>query len=102
MSSHGPTPLQSWCCPSCVLQFRPNKQSVLIAVLMHAAFNAAGGVTVLWFEGADRVKMYCSMTAVTAVVAMAVLSTQARWRLSKPHLAHESIAVETADALGRG
>lgn len=80
--------------------FVRTKQSVLIAVLMHAAFNAAGGVTVLWFEGADRVQMYWSMTAVTAVVAMAVISTQARWWLSKPHLAHESMAVETADALG--
>jgi len=82
--------------------FVRTKQSVLIAFLMHAAFNAAGGVTVLWFEGADRVQMYWSMTAVTAVVAVAVISMQARWWLSKPHHAHESMAVETADTKGVG
>ena len=82
--------------------FVRTKQSVLIAVLMHAALNAAAGVTVFWFEGADRVQMYWSMTAVTAVVALAVISTQARWWLSKPQVANESMAVETAETKGVG
>jgi hypothetical protein len=82
--------------------FVRTKQSVLIAFLMHAAFNAAGGVTVLWFEGADQVQMYWSMTAVTAVVALAVISMQPRWWLSRPHLADESMAVDTADTKGVG
>jgi len=82
--------------------FVRTRQSVLIAFLMHAAFNAAGGVAVLWFEGADRVQMYWSMTAVTAVVAVAVISTQPRWWLSKPQVAHESKAVETAGTKGVG
>jgi membrane protease YdiL (CAAX protease family) len=82
--------------------FVRTKQSVLIAFLMHAALNAAGGVAVLWFEGADRVQMYWSMTAVTAVVAVAVISTQARWWLSKPQVADESMAVETAGTKGVG
>jgi len=80
--------------------FVRTKQSVLIAFLMHAALNAAGGVAVLWFEGADRVQMYWSMTAVTAVVALTVISTQVRWWLGRPHLAHESMAVSTAETKG--
>ena len=80
--------------------FVRTKQSVLIAFLMHAAFNAAGGVAVLWFEGSDRVQMYWSMTAVTAVVAMAVISTQAHWWLSKPQVAPEATAGEPADTKG--
>ena len=82
--------------------FVRTKQSVLIAFLMHAAFNAAGGVAVLWFEGADRVQMYWSMTAITAVVAVAVISTQARWWVSRPQLADESMAVDTAETKGVG
>lgn len=82
--------------------FVRTKQSVLIAFLMHAAFNGFAGVAVLWFEGADRVQMYWSMTAVTAVVAVAVISTQARWWLSRPQVAHESMAEETADTKGVG
>jgi len=82
--------------------FVRTKQSVLIAFLMHAAFNAAGGVTVLWFEGADRVQMYWSMTAVTAVVAVAVISKQARWWVSRPQVADESKAADTAETKGVG
>jgi membrane protease YdiL (CAAX protease family) len=82
--------------------FVRTKQSVLIAFLMHAAFNAAGGIAILLFEGADRVQMYWSMTAVTAVVAVAVISTQPRWWLSRPQVAHESMAVEAAEAKGVG
>ena len=82
--------------------FVRTRQSVLIAFLMHAAFNAAGGVTVLWFEGADRIQMYWSMTAVTAVVALAVISRQLRWWVGRPEVAVESIAVETADTKGVG
>jgi hypothetical protein len=82
--------------------FVRTKQSVLIAFLMHAALNAAGGIAVLLFEGSDRVQMYWSMTAVTAVVALAVISTQARWWLSKPQVANESMAVETAETKGVG
>jgi len=82
--------------------FVRTKQSVLIAFLMHAAFNAAGGIAILLFEGADRVQMYWSMTAVTAVVALAVISTQVRWWLSKPQVAHESMAADTAETKGVG
>ena len=82
--------------------FVRTKQSVLIAFLMHAAFNAAGGVAVLWFEGSDRVQMYWSMTAVTAVVAITVISRQARWWLSKPRVAPEAMAVGTVDTKGVG
>jgi membrane protease YdiL (CAAX protease family) len=82
--------------------FVRTKQSVLIAVLMHAAFNAAGGIAILLFEGSDRVQMYWSMTAVTAVVALAVISTQARWWLSTPQVALESTTVETARTKGVG
>lgn len=78
--------------------FVRTKQSVLIAFLMHAAFNAAGGIAVLLFEGSDRVQMYWSMTAVTAVVALAVISMQARWWLSTPQVAPESMMVGTANA----
>jgi len=82
--------------------FVRTKQSVLIAFLMHASFNGFAGVAVLWFEGADRVQMYWSMTAVTAVVALAVISMQARWWLSRPPIAHESITVDTAETKGVG
>ena len=80
--------------------FVRTSQSVLIAFLMHAAFNAAGGVTVLWFEGADRVQMYWSMTAVTAVVALAIISMQARWWVSRPKVTDASKAVDTAETKG--
>jgi membrane protease YdiL (CAAX protease family) len=70
--------------------FVRTKQSVLIAFLMHAALNAAGGIAIPLFEGGDRIQMYWSMTAVTAGVALAVISIQARWWLARPHLAHES------------
>jgi len=82
--------------------FVRTKQSVLIAFLMHAALNAAGGIAVLLFEGSDRVQMYWSMTAVTAVVALAVISMQARWWLSRPQVADESTAVDTAETKGVG
>jgi uncharacterized protein len=82
--------------------FVRTKQSVLIAFLMHAAFNAAGGIAILLFEGSDRVQMYWSMTAVTAVVALAVISMQARWWLSTPQVAPESMMVGTANAKGVG
>jgi len=82
--------------------FVRTKQSVLIAFLMHAAFNGFAGVAVLWFEGSDRVQMYWSMTAVTAVVAVAVISTQVRWWLSRPQVAHESMVADTAETKGVG
>jgi len=82
--------------------FVRTKQSVLIAFLMHAAFNAAGGIAILLFEGSDRVQMFWSMTAVTAVVALAVISRQARWWLSRPQVADESTAVDTAETKGVG
>jgi hypothetical protein len=82
--------------------FVRTKQSVLIAVLMHAALNAAGGIVVPLFEGSDRVQMFWSMTAVTAVVAVAVISRQARWWLSTPQVAPESMRVETVETKGVG
>lgn len=82
--------------------FVRTKQSVLIAFLMHAAFNAAAGIAIVLFEGSDRVQMYWSMTAVTAVVAWTVISMQARWWLSTPQVAPESMAVGTPDTKGVG
>jgi membrane protease YdiL (CAAX protease family) len=82
--------------------FVRTKQGVLIAFLMHAAFNAAGGIAVPLFEGSDRVQMFWSMTAVTAVVAVAVISMQARWWLSRPQVAHESMAGGAPDTKGVG
>jgi hypothetical protein len=82
--------------------FVRTKQSVLIAFLMHAAFNAAGGIAILLFEGSDRVQLYWSLTAVMAVVALTVISMQARWWLSTPQVAPESMAVGTADTKGVG
>ena len=82
--------------------FVRTKQSVLIAFLMHASVNAAGGIAILLFEGSDRVQMYWSLTAVEAVVALAVISMQARWWLSAPRVAPESMAVGTADMKGVG
>ena len=82
--------------------FVRTKQSVLIAFLMHAALNAAGGIAILLFEGSDRVQMYWSLTAVTAVVALTVISMQARWWLSTPQGAPESMKVGTADTKGVG
>jgi hypothetical protein len=82
--------------------FVRTKQSVLIAFLMHAALNAAGGIAILLFEGGDRVQMYWSMTAVTAVVALAVISMQARWWLTTPPVTHESMTVDTVKTKGIG
>jgi len=82
--------------------FVRTKQSVLIAFLMHASVNAAGGIAILLFEGSDRIQMYWSLTAVEAVVALAVISMQARWWLSAPQVAPESMAVGTADTKGVG
>ena len=82
--------------------FVRTKQSVLIAFLMHASVNAAGGIAILLFEGSDRIQMYWSLTAVEAVVALAVISMQARWWLSAPRVAPESMAVGTADMKGVG
>jgi membrane protease YdiL (CAAX protease family) len=82
--------------------FVRTKQSVLIAFLMHAALEAAAGIAIPLFDGGDRIQMYWSMTAVAAVVALAVVSTQARWWLSSPHFVHESMAVDTADTEGVG
>jgi membrane protease YdiL (CAAX protease family) len=82
--------------------FVRTKQSFLIAFLMHAALNAAGGIAVPLFEGSDRVQMFWSLTAVTAVVAVAVISRQARWWLSRPEVADESTAVDTAETKGVG
>jgi hypothetical protein len=82
--------------------FVRTKQSVLIAFLMHAAFNAAGGIAVPLFEGSDRVQMFWSMTAVTAVVALAVIAMQPRWWLSRPQVAPESMTVGAANTKGVG
>lgn len=64
--------------------FVRTSQSVLIAFLMHAAVNAAAGVAVPLFEGADRIQMYWSVSAVTAVLAMVVVGLQAKWWMTRP------------------
>ena len=61
--------------------FAGTSQSVLIAFLMHASMNAAGGVTVLLFEGGDRTQMYWAATAVAAAVAGVVVGLRANWWL---------------------
>jgi signal recognition particle receptor subunit beta len=50
---------------------------------MHAAINAAAGVAVFQFEGDDRVQMYWSITGVTALVAVIVVGSKARWWMKR-------------------
>lgn len=64
--------------------FVRTNQSVLIAFLMHASINAAGGVTVLLFEGGDRTQMYWAVTAVTVAVVVAVVGLRPSWWLAPP------------------
>jgi len=64
--------------------FVRTSQSVLIAFLMHASINAAGGVTVLLFEGGDRIQMYWAVTAVTVAVVVAVVGLRPSWWLKSP------------------
>jgi uncharacterized protein len=57
--------------------------SVLIALLLHAAINGAGEFFIGLFEGADRVRMYWLMAAVSALIAVPViLSNLGLWRRS--------------------
>lgn len=62
--------------------FVRTSQSVLIAFLMHASINAAGGVTVLLFDGPDRIQMYWAITAVAAVVVGVVVGLRSDWWLA--------------------
>jgi len=71
--------------------FVRTSHSVLIAFLMHASINAAGGVTVLLFEGGDRTQMYWAVTAVTLVVAALVVGLRASWWLKAPTGPTESV-----------
>ena len=64
--------------------FVRTSRSVLIAFLMHASMNAAGGVTVLLFQGGDRTQMYWAVTAVAVAVAGVVVGLQAKWWLNRP------------------
>ncbi|HEX6286270.1 MAG TPA: CPBP family intramembrane glutamic endopeptidase [Acidimicrobiia bacterium] len=75
--------------------FVQTSQSVLIAFLMHASINAAGGVTVLLFEGGDRTQMYWAVSAVTAVVVVAVIAMRPRWWLNPPSGERIATAVGT-------
>ncbi len=61
--------------------FVRTSRSVLIAFLMHASMNAAGGVTVLLFQGGDRTQMYWAVTAVAVAVSGVVVGLQAKWWL---------------------
>jgi len=57
--------------------------SVLIALLLHAAINGAGEFFIGLFEGADRIRMYWLLAAVSALIAVAVnLSNPELWRRS--------------------
>jgi membrane protease YdiL (CAAX protease family) len=67
--------------------FVRTKQSVLIAFLMHASLNATGGIAIPLFEAGGRLQMYWSMTAVTGVVAIALVALNRRWWLGKPEAA---------------
>ncbi|MGB7859928.1 MAG: type II CAAX endopeptidase family protein [Acidimicrobiia bacterium] len=71
--------------------FVQTKQSVLIAFVMHAAVNAAGGVTILLFEGVDRTQMYWSATVVTAAVAAVVVGMRAKWWVRPAGQADKSV-----------
>jgi hypothetical protein len=51
---------------------------------MHASINAAGGVTVLLFEGGDRTQMYWAVSAVTSAVVVAVVGMRPKWWLKQP------------------
>jgi CAAX protease family protein len=61
--------------------FAQTGQSVLIAFLMHASINAAAGVTVLRFEGDDRIRIYWVATALTVAVVLAVVGVRPKWWL---------------------
>ena len=52
--------------------------SVLIAFVLHAAFNGAAGFFVVLFTGDDRVRMYWIMAALCAVIAIAAIVAQPR------------------------
>ena len=55
--------------------------SVLIAFVLHAAFNGAAGFFVLLFTGDDRVRMYWIMAVLCAVIAIvAIVVSRDRWR----------------------
>jgi membrane protease YdiL (CAAX protease family) len=53
--------------------FNQTRGSVLIAFLLHAAFDATGDLYITLFQGADRVRMYWLMAAVATVVAAAIV-----------------------------
>jgi len=74
--------------------FVRTSQSVLIAFLMHAAMNAAGGVTVLLFQGGDRTQMYWTATAVAVAVAGVVVGLRAKWWLKPATRPTESVPAD--------
>jgi membrane protease YdiL (CAAX protease family) len=74
--------------------FVRTRQSVLIAFVMHASINAAGGVTVLLFEGADRTRMYWSVTAVAVALAGVVVGLRASWWLRSAGKSAEPVSTD--------
>ncbi len=59
--------------------FVHTRGSVLIAFLMHAAINAAGGVAVGLFPAAGRPSLSWLLVIVTSVIAAALVGVPARW-----------------------
>jgi CAAX protease family protein len=71
--------------------------SVLIAFLLHASLNGAGEFFVGLFAGADRVRMYWILAALSAVVvAGAIVISRDRWR-SMPAVRHHDDAPLVAE-----
>ncbi|MGA7227869.1 MAG: type II CAAX endopeptidase family protein [Acidimicrobiia bacterium] len=63
--------------------FLKTRGSVLIAFLMHGSLNAAAGVVIPMFEGADRTRMYWSMAIVAALLSVAIVMMGRRVWLSR-------------------
>lgn len=62
--------------------------SVPIALLLHASINGAGEFFIGLFEGADRVRMYWLLAALSALIAIAM-------NRSKPELWRRSPTADT-------
>ncbi len=89
----------AWIIPVSVLftaVFVRTDQSVLIAFLLHAAFNAAGGLAIPAFSGSDRVQMYWSLAGVTFAVVALVVGLRPGWWLHRGAGAVSASAPEPA------
>ncbi|MGA7097884.1 MAG: type II CAAX endopeptidase family protein [Acidimicrobiia bacterium] len=80
--------------------FLETRGSVLIAFLMHGSLNAAGGVAIPMFEGADRTRMYWSMAIVGVLLSVIIVLMRRRdWMRHPEHeVGHTIVASNTTPA----